>query len=289
MTTNELIADREIDAEVFQRGEIWNLAQASARPYSLINTGFTELEQAFSLGGWPLKTTTEIALSNEGIGELRLLLPAIQNLINHSNKPHMIWVCPPHTPYARAFLKQGIDTNRLILIKTKNPSDTLWAAEQILLANSCCILITWTGRHNLSHKESRRLQLAASRSDTWHVQFRHPSCLQQPSAARMRLHLQSRLDENISEDISVNNNKDHSRLHKGRLLITVVKQPFGHHRKQCAISLPPHYEKWRRTPVRELPDHNRPLLVRPKTKRINAKASVPRRFIGPDTTPYEQE
>lgn len=251
--------DEAIGSSVLQAGKIWNFAQASARPYSVLNTGFTELSKAIALGGWPLKTTTEIGLEHNGIGELRLLLPALRNAtstLGSTSKPYVIWLAPPYLPYSRALIKEGINLSNLIVINTDNVADTLWAAEQILLANRCGALFTWTGRYNLNHKESRRLQLAAAKSNTWHVQFRHSSCLQQPSAARLRLQLTSNS--------------------RGRLLITLEKQPFGKHGQECSLSLQPHYETWQKTPIAQLPEHNRPLLIRPskQKQRINAKANV---------------
>ncbi|MFT6408189.1 MAG: hypothetical protein ACJAQ6_001605 [Arenicella sp.] len=224
-------------------------AQMSARPYSVINTGFAELDRMLTLGGWPLGTTTEIGLVKDGIGELRLLLPAIRNILNHS-KPHMLWISPPYQPYSQALIKEQVNPDNLIVITPKNMADTLWTAEQILLANNCSVLFTWTGKYNLRQKETRRLQLAAEKSCSWHVQFRHHQCLQQPSAARMRLTLDS--------------------TPASKLLVTIKKQPQGSNGQQCCLSLSPHYEQWQHIPTELLPQHNQPLLRSP-IKRLPRK------------------
>jgi hypothetical protein len=227
--------------------------QISVRPYSIINTGFADLDRVLAVGGWPLGTTTEIGLADDGIGELRLLLPALRNTLSQS-KPHMVWIAPPYLPYSQALIKERINPDNLIVVMPKNRADILWAAEQILLADNCSVLFTWTGKHNLSQKETRRLQLAAEKSCTWHVQFRDHRCLQQASAARMRLALDS--------------------TPLGKLSVTVNKQPQGANGQQCSLSLSPHYEQWQHIPTEHLPQHNRPLLHSPIKQRYRAGSNA---------------
>lgn len=214
----------------------WRFSQPSARPYSVINTGFNKFDAAMKIGGWPLGTTTEIGVPMDGIGELRLLMPALRTLLTKV-KPYIIWVAPPYVPYSRALIKEHIDPSQLIVVKAQDPQNALWSAEQILMANCCGALFTWTGRYNLSHKESRRLQLAAERSNTWHVQFRHSSCLKQPSAARLRLRLESGVHGQVVE---------------------IEKQPFGSKGQRFSLLLAPHYEQWQKVPAAYLPESNRP-------------------------------
>lgn len=242
--------------------------QMSVRPYSVINSGFTELDRVLAVGGWPLGTTTEIGLVDDGIGELRLLLPALRHILSQG-KPHMVWIAPPYLPYSQALIKERIDPNHLIVITTKNIADTLWAAEQILLADNCSVLVTWTEKYKLSQKQTRRLQLAAEKSGTWHVQFRHHRCMQQVSAARLRLVLDS--------------------TPAGKLLVTINKQPQGASGQQCSLSLSPHYERWQHIPTELLPQHNRPLLRSPikQPYRTGSKAMLSRRTLARRTIAIE--
>ena len=228
-----------LNSSVIQKGGAWHAAPGGARPYSVINTGFSQLDKSIRIGGWPLGTSTEIGVDDYGIGELRMLMPALRNVLS-SNRPYVVWIAPPYLPYSRALLKEHIDPSFLVVVNSSRVSDTLWAAEQVLLSNSCSALFIWTGGHNLSHKETRRLQLATEKSGTWHVQFRHQRCLQQASAARMRLRLQSNA--------------------QGELLVNIDKQPLGVQTEQCLLSLSPHYEQWQRIPTEQLPQHNRPRL-----------------------------
>lgn len=252
MTFDKQTFDKTVLSSVFaDKDKACLPIQMSVRPYSIINTGFIDLDRVFAVGGWPLGTTTEIGLADDGIGELRLLLPALRNALNQS-KPHMVWIAPPYLPYSQALIKEHIDPDNLIVVMSKNIADTLWAAEQILLADNCSALFTWTGKHNLSQKETRRLQLAAEKSRTWHVQFRDRRCLQQASAARMRLTLES--------------------TPAGKLSVTVNKQPQGVNGQQCSLSLSPHYEQWQHIPTEHLPQHNRPLLHSPVIRHYHASS-----------------
>ena len=215
---------------------IWRSKQTALHTYPTINTGFDELNQCLKLGGWPLGNTTEIGIAEYGIGELRLLIPALRKLFSSVGRP-IIWIAPPYQPYARALIKMHIDTNSLIIVKPSNTADILWAAEQALLANCCTAVFTWTDRYNLTQKETRRLQLASEQSNAWHVQFRHSDCLQQASAARLRLHLQA----NIYSELEVH----------------IKKQPQAWAGQYCTLSLPPHYQNWQRIVPELLPQHNR--------------------------------
>ena len=58
---------------------IWRGNDCAPEPASLA-TGFTELDRALPGGGWPRGALTEIALEREGIGELRVALPALARL-----------------------------------------------------------------------------------------------------------------------------------------------------------------------------------------------------------------
>ncbi|MBL4672014.1 MAG: translesion DNA synthesis-associated protein ImuA [Arenicella sp.] len=261
MTFDKQTFDKTVSNSVFtDKDKACRPIQMSARPYSVINTGFIDLDRVLAVGGWPLGTTTEIGLADDGIGELRLLLPALRNSLNQST-PHVVWIAPPYLPYSQALIREHINPDNLIVVTPKNIADTLWAAEQILLADNCSALFTWTGKYNLSQKETRRLQLAAEKSCTWHVQFRDHRCLQQASAARMRLALDS--------------------TPAGKLSVTVNKQPQGTNGQQCSLSLSPHYEQWQQIPTERLPQHNRPLLRSPikQRYRVGSKAVESRRTI----------
>ena len=234
MNINQSISPNSLAA--LKNSGVWKSISSSKHSYSTISTGFSELDELLALRGWPLETTTELALNQSGIGELRLLLPALKQRLNASGKNHIVWIAPPHRPFAPALFKQNIDPNKLIIVRPKGVADTLWSIEQALLSKSCAAVFSWTGNYKLNSKESRRLQLAVERSNTWHVQFRHSLCLTQPSAARLRLQLTSTPD--------------------GHLNVLVCKQPQGGGDLECTLSVQPGYQHWQRIPTELLPHSN---------------------------------
>lgn len=220
-------------------GKLWRGSkQATQTHTSIVDSGHSTLNQNLHSGGWPLTTTTELGLSQPGIGELRLLIPAMRELQQQHSQQNIIWIAPPFLPYAPALSKEHIDVSKLAIIQSNTIKDTLWAAEQSLLAECCAAVFCWTGTHNLTTRELRRLQLASEKSKTWNVLFRHSDCLKQPSSAGLRIHLQA---------------NTHSKLD-----LHILKQPNGWGGQHCTLSLHPHYENWQRLPAHLLPHNNQP-------------------------------
>ena len=121
-------------------------------------------------------------------------------------------------------------------METKDVIETLWANEQILQSESCCAVISWTGRKHLSPTQLKRLQMGSKRSATWHILVRHTDCSKQPSAAGLRLTLQIERCNQLN--------------------VHVFKQPNGWGGQHAIISLPPHYERWQRLAKELLPHTN---------------------------------
>lgn len=219
-------------------GKVWR-AGAQQPKAKVLDTGHPQLNERLHQGGWPLATTTELGLSQAGIGELRLLIPALRELMQRNHgRQNILCIAPPLLPFAPALIKEGIDIGKLIVVQTSNIQDTLWATEQALLAECCAAVLSWTGSYNLSSRELRRLQLAAAQSNTWNVLLRHSDCLKQASASGLRLHLKSNA--------------------YSKLDIHILKQPQGWGGQHCSLSLHPHYENWQRLPSGLLPHQNQP-------------------------------
>lgn len=177
-----------------------------------LSSGYPRFDRCLPGGGWPLETLTEILIGQYGIGELRLLMPALAQLStrngqnpngqnpsgqNHSGQNHtgvftepgwIAWVAPPFQPYAPALQQYGIDLSRLLIVRPKDDSELLWSAEQALSSGSCAAVLLWP--HILDDQGSRRLQLAAERGHSWAIAFRPLIARRQPSAAALRLELQ---------------------------------------------------------------------------------------------------
>lgn len=164
-------------------------------------SGYPKLDRYLPGGGWPLEALTEILTGQYGIGELRLLMPALAQLSRDETQAQysdsaeyaepgwIAWVAPPFQPYAPALQQCGIDLSRLLIVRPKDDSELLWSAEQALSSGTCAAVLVWPT--SLDDQASRRLQLAAEKGHSWAIAFRPLSARQQPSAAALRLELQS--------------------------------------------------------------------------------------------------
>jgi len=150
-----------------------------------VPTGFPALDAELPGGGWPAAALTEILPQHEGIGELRILGHALASLSARGR--WLAWIAPPYLPYAPALQAAGIDLARLIVVRTRSPRETLWAAEQALRSNSCGAVLAWPDR--IAWPELRRLQLATGGGHALAVLFRPPRAAGEASPAALRLAL----------------------------------------------------------------------------------------------------
>jgi len=163
---------------------LWK-GNSSARAVPSVSTGFGDLDDILPGGGWPQGALTEILPASEGIGELRLLLPALARL-SHSGR-WLACIAPPYIPYAPALERHGIRLSRLLLVHPRRNDDRLWAVEQALRSGNCAAVLAWCSAaddHSL-----RRLQLAAEAGNSMGFLFRDPRCMHEHSPAAVRLHL----------------------------------------------------------------------------------------------------
>lgn len=163
---------------------IWRGGDCAPEPAS-IATGFAELDDALPGGGWPRAALTEVLLACEGIGELRLTLPALSRL--QAEGRSVVWIAPPYRPYAPALARAGLDLARLVIVRGIPRADALWAYEQALRAPECGAAFAWTGSHG--ERVLRRLQVAAREGRTWGVLWRRPGQRASAAAAPLRLGL----------------------------------------------------------------------------------------------------
>jgi len=151
-------------------------------------TGFAELDAALPGRGWPQGALTEIVLEREGIGELRLTLPALVRV--QSQRRDVVWIAPPHKPYAPALAAAGLDLSRLFIVACKTPQEALWAFEQSLRAPECGAAFAWLATSD--QRVLRRLQVAARDGGTWGALWRRPGQRGSAMAAPLRLALSPR-------------------------------------------------------------------------------------------------
>lgn len=172
--------------DILQRHPVWRGAAAKLAIPSF-STGYPVLDQALPGSGWPAGALTEILCSREGIGELKLVLPALAALSWAGKR--VVWLAPPHLPYAPALAAAGIDLAQLALVHAAGGRDALWAAEQVLRAKSCHALLAWLPR--AGYEELRRLAVAAEGTAMWVALFRPCEAAAQSSPAALRIALES--------------------------------------------------------------------------------------------------
>jgi hypothetical protein len=175
---------------VLQHPGIWRGNQRAQTAEDALPTGFAVLDELLPGGGWPRGALTEVLLSRQGIGELRLLTPTLARLSEEEG--WLAWVAPPYVPYAAALAAAGIDLKRLVVAKPPSEADAWWTAEQALRSGACGALLAWL--RAADERRMRRLQLAAETGHTWGVLFRHARAAQDRSPAALRLLLEPSTD-----------------------------------------------------------------------------------------------
>ena len=167
-----------------QNALVWR-GDALAPASGSLSTGFADLDCLLPGSGWPRGAITEILLEHQGIGELRLIVPAVRD-ITHAGG-WVVFVAPPHLPYAPALARLGINLNQIILLDVKALKDQCWAAEQALRAGSCSAVLFWP--RTIDDRGLRRLQLAAEAGGTTGFVFAPVTRALQASPAPLRLKL----------------------------------------------------------------------------------------------------
>lgn len=169
---------------------IWR-GSSTERPASGLSTGYAKLDRHLPGGGWPLHALTEIFTEQYGVGELQLLMPALARLgaedpsVAFGEPAWIAWVAPPFQPYPPALREWGLNLSRVLIVRPKDDGDILWSAEQALASGTCAAVLLWPP--DLSDQDSRRLQLAAEKGESWAVAFRPNSARQASSAAALRI------------------------------------------------------------------------------------------------------
>lgn len=171
---------------VLRHPGIWRGDQCAEMAAQTLPTGFAELDKLLPGGGWPCGALTEILVEREGIGELGLLIPALVRLSRDSG--WVVWVAPPHVPYAPALAAAGLGLQRLLMVRPPSATDACWAAEQALRSGAGNAVLAWLATPDERHL--RRLQLAAETGRAWGVLFRPAGAVAGRSPAALRLRLE---------------------------------------------------------------------------------------------------
>lgn len=145
---------------------LWRGSQLARAHGIYVDTGYAALSVELPGGGWPLGTLVELLVQQAGVGEVRLLQPALAAV---SKRPIAL-LQPPKTPNALAFAYMGLPLEKLVLVRATRTADALWSAEQMLKAGSCGAVVLW--QQYVRSESVRRLHLAAQSSDTLFLKVR---------------------------------------------------------------------------------------------------------------------
>ena len=165
---------------------LWRASQLARSYARCIDTGHEALSMQLSGGGWPTGSMTDLLVQQPGIGELRLLAPALATVA----KRQIIFLQPPHAPQVLALAGMRIPPESALWLRGDRTADVLWAAEQVLRSGSCGALLLW--QHQVRAENLRRLTLAAQAGETLFFMMRPLAAAQDPSPAPLRLALRPR-------------------------------------------------------------------------------------------------
>ena len=176
---------------------VWKLKDASAAPARPVwSTGKSALDARLPGGGWPTASLIEVLLDHTGLGEVQLFLPALvecqrcagqdgTDSARTAEAPWLVWIAPPHEPYAPALAQRGIDLRRLLVVRPAGATEALWAAEQALSSGVCAAVFLWL--KGTDDRWLRRLKLAAEAGGALGVLFRPERHRFESSPASLRM------------------------------------------------------------------------------------------------------
>lgn len=170
---------------------VWRASQLARSHTRCVETGFPSLSPQLPGGGWPMSTMVDLLLQQNGIGEMRLLAPALRSVAER----RVVLLQPPHAPQAIALAALGLPPASVIWLRAERTGDMMWAAEQVLRSGSCGALLFWpdqigsgSARYRPVRSDSlRRLHLAAQAGETLFFMMRPLAAATDSSPAPLRL------------------------------------------------------------------------------------------------------
>lgn len=172
---------------LMQNARIWQGHRPVVTRQPAEPTGYQELDHQLGGLGWPKGALSECLLDQPGIGELQLLLPLVQRLTGSGKA--VFWLNPPHTPYAPALARGGVNLDQVVVVHTQSQGDLLWTMENCLRSPVTGLVMAWPGK--LAPRNIRRLQLASEAGSNVCVLFRNRRAAGQSSPAALRLELEA--------------------------------------------------------------------------------------------------
>src|SRR5437868_13697659 len=106
-----------------QLARLRSINREGVAPPAIESSGSAELDAALPGGGWQSGAIVELMPAETGIGELRLLMPALAR-ITQANR-YIALISPPWIPFAPAWSRHGVRLDRLVVIRAQSTVDTL--------------------------------------------------------------------------------------------------------------------------------------------------------------------
>jgi len=181
---------------------LWRGHQLGRAAGTVVPTGLAALDFELPGGGWPKQALTELLLRQAGVGEMRLLAPALAATARGDCGPSrsVMLFDPPAMPCAWAMAELGLEPQALIVVHGREgprgaavrhllgAADVLWALEQALRSGYAGAIVAWLPER-LRADALRRLQLAAQAHDGPVFLLRGIGERLKPSPAPLRLAL----------------------------------------------------------------------------------------------------
>lgn len=206
---------------------VWRASQLARPVGRTLATGYPELASELPGGGWPVGTLVELLARQPGVGELRLLRPA---LLAASSRPVAL-IQPPHIPQALALTNWGLPAQQIMWIRGQRTADTLWATEQLLRAGTCGAVLLW--QQHIRPDSLRRLHLAAQSGESLFCLMRPLACARDASPAPLRVAISP-----ADGGIEVTFLKRRGPQQDAPLLVRLAPSPSLLHRHAAPLDLP---------------------------------------------------
>ena len=172
--------------KLVQETGLWRASSIDCVYKQSCSSGYAQLDRQLPGSGWPTDGVTEILHDQYGIGEFRILAPALARL-SHEQSRWLLLVSPPYIPYPPALAQAGVDLTNILITQPKTQKDYLWVLEKALASESCSAVMAWPG--NIHVKQVRRLQVASKEGNCWNILFRPESAASNASPAELRVRL----------------------------------------------------------------------------------------------------
>ena len=100
---------------------LWRASQLAHANTRCVDTGHPALSKQLPGGGWPTGTLVDLLLQQPGIGEMRLLRPALAAVASR----RIVLLQPPHPPQALALAALGLPPSQLLWLRAERGADAL--------------------------------------------------------------------------------------------------------------------------------------------------------------------